>query len=289
MPELPEVETTTKDLNKKVPRRVFFAFWTDTPGMVKKPKNISQFKRELNKRKIEKVWRRGKNILFQLSKNKTLLIHQKISGHLLLGKWKRLKGGWQASSGVLADKVNSFIHLIFTFDNNQMLALSDPRKFAKVELWDTDKLLQSEFFQKLGPEPLEKNFTLEKFKQTIKNKTGKIKQVLMNQEIIAGIGNIYSDEILFKARVSPLRKTSELKEKELKQIYSAVKTILKQAIKLKGDSFSDYRTITGEKGRFQEKNAVYQKDGQKCRHCQTIIKKIKIGGRSAHYCPYCQK
>jgi formamidopyrimidine-DNA glycosylase len=289
MPELPEVETTTRDLNKKILKKIIFDFWTDSPKMVKKPKNISQFKKELDKRKIEKVWRRGKNILFQLSGNKTLLIHQKISGHLLLGKWKRLKSGWKASSRDLSDKVNTFIHLIFVFDNNQMLALSDPRKFAKVELWNTDGLLQSEFFQKLGPEPLEKNFTFEKFKQTLKNKTGKIKQVLMNQEIIAGIGNIYSDEILFKAKINPLRKANELKEKELKQIYSATKTILKQAIKLKGDSFSDYRTIAGKKGRFQEKNAVYQKDGQKCRRCGAIIKKVKIGGRSAHYCPRCQK
>ncbi|MBU0546595.1 MAG: bifunctional DNA-formamidopyrimidine glycosylase/DNA-(apurinic or apyrimidinic site) lyase [Patescibacteria group bacterium] len=288
MPELPEVETTVRDLKKEILKRIFFTFWTDSPKMVKKFDSISQFKKELYKRKIENVWRRGKNILFQLSGNKTLLIHQKISGHLLLGKWKREKGSW-VSSGALADRVNSFIHLIFIFDNDQMLALSDPRKFAKVELWDTDKFLQSEFLQKLGPEPLEENFTLGKFKQIIKNKKGKIKQVLMNQEIIAGIGNIYSDEILFKAKINPLRKANELKEKELKQIYLAIKTILKQAIKLKGDSFSDYRTITGEKGRFQEKNEVYKKDGQKCPRCQKIIKKIKIGGRSAHYCSHCQR
>jgi len=289
MPELPEVETTVKDLNKKILKRILFVFWTDAPNMIKKPKNIEQFKKEIKKRKIEKVWRRGKNILFQLSGNKTLLIHQKISGHLLLGKWEKKKNKWQASSSPLSDRVNSFIHVVFIFDNKEMLAISDPRKFAKVELWDTEELLQSKFFKKLGPEPLEKDFTFEKFKKIINSKTGKIKQVLMNQEVIVGIGNIYSDEILFKAKVSPLRKSNELKEKELRQIYSATKFILQKAIKLKGDSFSDYRTITGQKGSFQDKNEVYQKDGQKCRRCKTVIEKVKLGGRTAHYCPHCQR
>ena len=288
MPELPEVETTVRDLRQRVLGRTFINFWTDSPKIIKKPPNLKKFKKGIKGKKIKKIERRGKNILFQLSENKTLLIHQKISGHLLFGKWKKKKGSWQAPSGSLADKINSFIRVIFIFQNNQMMALSDLRKFAKVELWDTTELLESEAFRKLGPEPLERNFTFKKFKQTLVNRKNKIKQALMNQEIITGIGNIYSDEILFKAKISPLRRVNNLKEKELRKIYSAIKSVLKQAIKFKGDSFSDYRTIVGEKGEFQERTRVYQKTGERCPRCKTIIKRIKIGGRSSHFCPKCQ-
>ncbi len=111
----------------------------------------------------------------------------------------------------------------------------------------------------------------------------------MNQEVIAGIGNIYSDEILFRAKVHPLRRVNSLKPEELKRIYLAIKVILKKAVEMKGDSFSDYRIPSGEKGGFQEKTKVYQREGEKCFNCKTQIKRIKIGGRSAHFCPQCQK
>jgi len=288
MPELPEVETTVRGLRQKVLGRTFINFWTDSPKIIKKPSSLKKFKKEIKCKKIKKIERRGKNILFHLSGNKTLLIHQKISGHLLFGKWKKKGDSWQAPPGPLADKINSFIRVIFVFKNKQMMALSDLRKFAKVVLWDTIKLLESDSFRKLGQEPLERSFTFKKFKQALANRKNKIKQALMNQEIIAGIGNIYSDEILFKAKISPLRTVNSLKEKELRKTYSAIKSILKQAIKSKGDSFSDYRIITGEKGEFQETTKVYQKTGERCPRCKTIIKRIKIGGRSSHFCPKCQ-
>jgi formamidopyrimidine-DNA glycosylase len=289
MPELPEVETTVRGLKRKILNRIFFVFWTDSPKMVKKPNNIKAFQKEIKGKKIEKIYRRGKNIIFQLSGNKTLLIHQKISGHLLFGKWEKSGKGWQAFPGPLSDRVNSFIHMVFVFDNGKMMALSDPRKFAKTELWNTDEFLKSDFMQKIGPEPLDESFTFDKFKKILLSKKGKIKQVLMDQNVIAGIGNIYSDEILFQAKVYPLRRSNELKDGELKKMYSATKSILKKAIDLKGDSFSDYRTITGEKGEFQNSNKVYQRDGQKCVVCKSIIQKVRIGGRTAHYCPHCQK
>jgi len=289
MPELPEVETTVRGLRKKVLKRTFVDVWTDFSKMIKKPKSFNLFKKEIKGRKIEKVWRRGKNILFDLSGDKTLLIHQKLSGHLLFGKWKKQNNNWQAPSGSLSDRVNSFIHLLFVFKDGQMLALSDLRKFAKVELWNSAQFLKSEQFKKLGPEPLKKDFTFKKFKQVLQNRKGKIKSVLMNQEVIAGIGNLYSDEILFYSKVHPLKRTSELKEAELKKIYLGIKKILTKAIKFQGDSFSDYRKVTGEKGGFHERVKVYRKTGQKCSRCNTVIQRIKVGGRSAHYCPKCQK
>jgi len=289
VPELPEVETTIRQLEKKVLKRTFIDVWTDWSKMIKKPKSFKQFRKEIKGRRIEKVWRRVKNILFELSGKKTLLLHQKIAGHLLFGKWTKKGNAWQSSPGPLSERVNTYIHLLFIFENGQMLALSDLRKFAKAELWDNKALLESRVFKKLGPEPLEKDFTFEKFKGAFKGKRGKVKQVLMNQEVIAGIGNIYSDEILFRAKIHPLKPVFTLKNQELKRIYLTMKRVLKRAIKLQGESISDYRIPSGEKGRFDIVRKAYRRTGEKCSRCGTLIKRIKVGARSAHFCPKCQK
>lgn len=310
MPELPEVETTVRDLNKVILGRKIKDVWFDFKKMIKKPKSSEQFKKEIKGKKIQKIWRRGKNILFDLSQSKTLLIHQKLTGHLLLGKWKLEKRGWQAKgSGPLAeDPRNRFLHLVFWLDDGRMLALSDLRKFAKVELWDSKKLKESEGLKNLGLEPLERGFTYKKFKEVLTGKRaakgplrprseaseprqrrGKIKQVLMDQKVIAGIGNIYSDEILWKAKIHPSKNVSKLSEGELKRIYKSMQKILKKAIKVKGESISDFRRISGEKGGFDSWRKAYRRKGEKCSRCSTIIKRIKLAGRSAHFCPKCQQ
>lgn len=294
MPELPEVETTVKGLREKILGRIFFDVWTDFAKLIKKPKDFKEFKKEIRGKKILDIRRRGKNIIFVLSENKSLLIHQKLTGHLLVGQWIFNKGAWRAKTkGPLQDKINSYIHLLFAFDNGQMLALSDLRKFAKVEFWKTEELENSEGMRKLGPEPLERSFTFEKFKEALKNylklkRRGKIKQVLMDQNVIAGVGNIYSDEILWRAKIHPFKETSKLSGRELKKIYRYLKEVLRKSIILKGESFSDFRTPSGEKGRFDSIRKVYQREGEKCSRCKTIIKRAKIGSRSAHFCPKCQ-
>lgn len=288
MPELPEVETTTLELRNKVLKRTFLDVWTDFPKIIKTPKNFEEFKRKIKNKKIEKIWRAGKNIIFDLSGNLSLLIHQKLTGHLLYGKWEMKNGKWQAiEKGPLKeDPMNRFLHLIFRLDSGEQLALSDLRKFAKVELAKSEDIKKE--LSSLGPDPLEINF--KEFKQALAEKRkGKIKQVLMNQEIISGVGNIYSDEALFEAGVHPFKDTSKLKEDDLKRIYQALKKILKKAIELKGESISDYRTPAGKRGEFDKLRKVYRKEGEKCSHCGTIIKRIKIAGRSAHFCPTCQK
>lgn len=287
MPELPEVETTVRDLKTKVQGRTFINCWTDFSKIIKKPKDFNQFKKEIKGKKIKKLWRRGKNILFELSDNKTLLIHQKLTGHLLIGNWKLHKGKWQSlKTGPLQEKINSYIHLIFWLSRNLMLALSDLRKFAKVELLNEESLKKE--LSSLGLEPLEKSFTFRKFQEILKGKRGKIKQVLMDQTVIAGIGNIYSDEILFKAKIHPFKDVSKISATELKNIYQAMQRILKKAIEVKGESISDYRTISGEKGGFDPLRKVYRREGEKCPRCGTIIRRTKLAGRSAHFCPKCQ-
>lgn len=295
MPELPEVETTVRDLQKTGAHNLlcarFIDVWTDFKKLIKKPKNFAEFKKEIIGKKIQKIWRRGKNIIFDLSENCSLLIHQKLTGHLLYGKWELKKGEWKSkTSGPLDDPMNRFLHLIFWLDNDRMLALSDLRKFAKVELWDRERLNQSEEMKRLGPEPLEKDFTFEKFKEVLeKKKKGKIKQVLMDQTVIAGIGNIYADEILFEAKIHPFKDISKLTRFDLVRIYQAMKEILPKAIELGGESISDFRRISGRKGGFDSLRKVYRREGEKCTRCATLIKKVKLAGRSAHYCPQCQK
>jgi len=292
MPELPEIETTIQDLKKIQPPILgsrFVNVWTDFKKIIKRPKNFEDFRKKIKGKRIEKIWRRGKNILFDLSENKILLIHQKLTGHLLVGTWILKSGIWKPKEKkFLEEKINSYIHLMFSLDNGQMLALSDLRKFAKVELWDKDELINSSEFKSLGPEPLEKFFTFEKFKEVLPKK-GKIKQLLMDQTVIAGIGNIYSDEILWESKIHPFKDVRELNEDELKRIYQAIKKILLTAIKLKGESISDFRRISGEKGGFDLERKVYRKEGEKCSRCGTIIRKVKLASRSAHFCPTCQK
>jgi len=287
MPELPEVETIVRDLDREVRNRTFLDIWTDTKSLIHED-TFESFKKKIVGKKILKVRRRAKNILIDLSDDYVLLIHQKITGHLLLGKWKLKGDKWIAEEdGPLScDPMNRFLHVIFLLDDKRQLALSDARKFAKIELWKKEEL--EEELKELGPEPLEKGFTVEKFEKLFEKKKGKVKQVLMDQNFIAGIGNIYASEILFESKIHPEEDVSKLDKNDLKRIYNATRRILQKSIELKGDSFSDFRTIYGEKGKTQEIVKVYQKEGEKCPRCGGLIKRIKQGGRSSFFCPKCQ-
>jgi len=265
MPELPEVETITNDLKKFLPGLKIRGIRTDIPAF----KNL---KKELVGKKILKIERRAKNILIGLSADKTLLIHLKLTGRLLYGK----------------NFHDRFIHLIISLSNGQKLVLSDLRKFARAEVLGTKEIASK--LEKLGPEPLAPSFNFKKFQEVLKNKRGKIKQVLMNQEIISGIGNIYSDEILWEAGIHPLAQVEKLNEKKLKKIFSALKKVLKKAVKAKGDSVSDYLRPSGKKGNYQNFQNAYQMTGKKCKKGDGgVIERIKVGGRSAHFCPLHQK
>jgi len=289
MPELPEVETIVSGLKKRILNKSITDVWTDFAKLVKKLK-FPEFKKEIIGKKILDVKRRGKNILIFLSQGKVLLVHQKMTGHLLVGEWQQSEGKWKARiKGPLSDdSANRFLHLIFWLDDGRQLALSDLRKFAKVELFDEKEIKEDESLKNLGPEPLEKSFTFDKFLKLFQARRGKIKKVLMDQTVIAGIGNIYSDEILWAAKIHPLRDVSEIKKEEFKKIYRFIKEILKKAIKAGGESISDFRNVEGNKGMFDKYRMVYRREKEKCSRCGTIIKRIKLGGRSAHFCPKCQ-
>ncbi|MEI6581021.1 MAG: bifunctional DNA-formamidopyrimidine glycosylase/DNA-(apurinic or apyrimidinic site) lyase [bacterium] len=297
MPELPEVETTTKGLKKHVLGLKIIKVWTDLDTKDKRKNdtvaNLSYFnlfKKEIAGRKILSVERRAKNILINVSGDKTILIHMKMTGHLLYGKYKFLKkeNRWVPDkAGPLKDPYNRFVHVVFTLSNKKSLTFSDARKFGKITLIKTKETSTSKHLRGLGPEPLDKNFDFKKFKERLAQKPkGKIKSVLMDQSVISGIGNIYSDEILWLSGIHPERMVSKIKDREFKKIFISMKKSLSKGITLGGDSMSDYRNIHGLPGKFQLHHNVYRKTGEKCKKpkCSGIIKRIKVGGRSAHFC-----
>jgi len=301
MPELPEVETIVRDLRKKIIGRKIESVWFDSPRQIFLQKKMADsklarapqidiFERRIKGLKIIDVQRRAKNILIYLSDDQMLLIHQKMTGHLLYGKWN-IAGKKLSSSlkGAMQEKVNDYIHFILSFDNGWQLALSDLRKFAKVIFASRENIENLKEIKELGPEPLEKNFDFKNFEKIIGNKSGKIKQVLMDPYVISGIGNIYSDDILWEAKIHPFRPAKSLNKKELKSTFLAIKKILTQAVKLRGTSISDYRDVEGKKGYYVDKRRVYRREGEKCLRCKSEIKRVKMGGRSAHFCPKCQK
>jgi formamidopyrimidine-DNA glycosylase len=289
MPELPEVETIVNGLKQEVLKGTFVDIWIDAPSLIKHP-SVENFKKQIIGKKIIDVKRRAKNILFCLSDGYVLLVHQKMTGHLLVGEWIKERNGWVAKEkGPLTDDpMNTFLHLVFFLDSKKQIALSDVRKFAKVELWKKEDLLNSKDFSSIGPEPLDPSFTFEKFESLFVKKKGNIKQVLMDQKFIAGIGNIYASEILFEAKIHPQSLVENLSEDDLKVIYKNIQKVLKKGIEVHGASQSDFRDIHGEKGGFQKIAKVYAKEGQKCPGCEGTIKRIVIGQRGTFFCPKCQ-
>jgi formamidopyrimidine-DNA glycosylase len=278
MPELPEVQTTVDGLNKTVKGRVikdvsttYNSKYYANKDEIKNPLFFKKFKNQVLNQKILKAERRAKNILIHLSNGLTILVHMKMTGYFHYDPQKE-----------------EFVRLKFMLDNGKTLAFSDMRKFAKVTVLHTPSIHESIHLRDLGPEPLEVNFTFLQFKKCLMTKgKGKIKQVLMDPCVIAGIGNIYSDEILWRAGVHPLSIVEKIPEKKLKLAFTAMKEVLKKGIDFGGDSMSDYKNINGEKGQFQDHHQAYKRNKQKClkKGCKGILERVVIGARSAHFCP----
>jgi formamidopyrimidine-DNA glycosylase len=285
MPELPEVETTKNDLAQKAVSQKIQGFWIGVPSRVSF--FIDKAEKSIINRTIESFERKGKNIVIHLSGGFSILIHQKISGHLLWGRWQKKGNEWIPWDEKLSERVNSFIHFIIFLDSGDMIVLADPRKFFKVEFWKKEDLMNSKAIKELGPDALE--ISLKEFKERISGRKQEIKKLLLNQSFVSGVGNIYSDEILWHARISPMRKASCLKEKEKEVLYQTMRKILIKALEVKGDSVSDYRLITGEEGGYQKFHKVYQRENQPClRKDGGVIQRKKFGSRHLRYCPNCQ-
>ncbi|MFZ2193502.1 MAG: DNA-formamidopyrimidine glycosylase [Candidatus Moraniibacteriota bacterium] len=284
MPELPEVETIISDLNKKIKGAVITDFWSDFSKAIK-GSTLEKFKREMRGKKILKAERVGKNILINLSDNKTLHIHLRMTGHLLVkDKSKKL------NQKNFADKVNQYIHHIWKLDKDKTLEFSDLRKFATITLFDTNEISNYLADKKIGIDALDKKFTFVIFNQLLNAKPKMpIGIFLLDQSIISGIGNIYRSEILFASGVLPERKNESLNKIERKKIFVNTEKILKLAIKMRGTSDSDYRDSSGAPGHFQKMLKVYRKDKTPCSKCGNILLRKKMAQRSVFYCANCQK
>ena len=286
MPELPEVETIVRELRRKLPGLRLKDAWADWPKSLRQAGGLPHFRKQIKNKKILSVRRRAKYIVLDIEGSKTIFIHQKISGHLLYGKWSLKNGKWVSKiAGPLRnDPKNQHIRIVLGLSNGYQLALADLRRFGKFILVDDDKVQDLKEIRELGPEPLE--ITFSEFNKRFEKKRGRIKQMLMDPRFIAGIGNIYSDEILWRANLHPLSRVENLKENDIKNLYRETKLVLTLAIKRQGSSMDDYRTPSGKKGSFQNVQRAYHRTKEKCaRRDGGIIERLKIGGRSAHFCP----
>jgi len=287
MPELPEVETLRREL-KIVKGKVIKSAQVKVSKLVK-PLTPVKFQNKIKNKKILEINRRAKLLVIKLSGDLFLIIHLKMSGQLIFkGKLGRVVAGGHPQPGGLDNLPNKFTHIIFSFKDNTKLYFNDMRKFGWMRLVDKSGL--EKLSEEFGPEPLEKSFSFFKFTQALNRYPNrKIKQVLMDQSLIAGIGNIYADESCFCAGVLPSRIVEKIKPNEAKKLYNCIIKILKLAVSKKGTSANTYITLDGSKGGMQPYLKVYGRQGMSCKKCKAKIKKIKQNGRGTHFCPKCQK
>lgn len=287
MPELPEVETIKRDLEKVILNKKITAVEIRKNKIVRG--NLADFIKNIKGKKFIKISRAGKLLIFHLSNGFFLLTHLKMTGQLIYKKKEKITaGGHKLSDGDLKDLPNKYSHIIFTFTDKSRLFFNDMRQFGFMKLANETEKIKKE--GEYGLDPLSLSFTKKNFLKILENKKGKIKTVLMKQDLIAGIGNIYADEICFEAKVRPDRKLENLTKKEKEKIFLLCRTILKKAVKYKGTTFRDFRNGDGRPGGFAKFLKVYQKEKGICPNCRkSKIEKMKVGGRSARFCPNCQK
>ncbi len=285
MPELPEIETIRSGLSRFVLNKEIFAFKFFDKKLC--PDCKANFRGD----SFSMVERIGKLLVFSFKKSDLkLLIHLKMTGQLIFCNYKKiiLAGG---HSDKRKDDFNcdSLRHLRFeiSFKDKDKLCLNDARRFAYLKIVNNVNFL--EIKKRFGLEPLEKEFNFLSFSLLLEKRARKnIKAFLLDQSLIAGIGNIYADESLFASRISPLRKVASLNNKEKKSLFLNIKRILKLAVEKRGTTFSDYLDLEAKSGSFLRLLKVYARDGQKCKKCDSLVKKIRLVGRGTHYCPACQ-
>ena len=268
MPELPEVETVKNTLKKHVLGKKIIKVDV-LYNIIDKP-SVEEFKRLVKNQTIIDIKRRGKFLMFELN-DYYLLSHLRMEGKYFID-----------------GNITPHDHVIFYFDDG-ILKYNDTRKFGRMYLIEKDKVYTEKPLCCLGLEPWDEKLTSEYLMNKIKNKRLPIKSILLNQSIITGIGNIYADEILFKSRINPLKKGSEISINESNSIIKYTRDILKEAIKLGGTTIKSYESSRGVHGKFQHNLLVHNHKGELCKICNSIIIKIKVNGRGTYYCSKCQK
>lgn len=307
MPELPEVEYTARQLRGAIVGATIskaLVFWERTIGHP----DVPDFLAEIADRCIPGVRRRGKFLIVDLSGELILTIHRRMTGNLLL-----LPPGWEIDTslkttdpvawnikgpsfrpGSTASTMNGtsladllYCRVCFNLADGRRLLFTDPRKFGRIGLWPSER--EQEALEGLGLEPLSDEFTVDALAKALAGRKGAIKQVLLDQGVIAGLGNIYADEALYYAGIHPLRRANSLTPAEVEGLYEGIITVLTLGIEHGGTSFSEYRDLWGEAGDNYNHVRVYHRQGKPCERCGTPIERIVLGQRSTHFCPTCQK
>jgi len=287
MPELPEVETIRRDLAAKILHKKITKVEVAKDKIVRG--STAKFKDDLVGKSFASVNRRGKLLIFDIASTDTyLLVHLKMTGQLIYqSSDERVAGGhpWPEFDTKLPDK---HTHITITFSDKSKLYFNDLRQFGFMKIVNEKQL--DVVVAKFGIEPLTPDFTLDNFRKVFVGRKAPLKAVLLNQNLIAGLGNIYADEICFAAGVRTSKSVDRLTNKEKEALYKSAEKIIKQAIKYRGTTFRDYVDSQGRTGNFVDKLKVYGRSGDLCLKCHKFnIKKIKTAGRGTHYCPGCQK
>jgi formamidopyrimidine-DNA glycosylase len=272
MPELPEVETVVRSLRDTVQDKTIKSIRLDSPKI--DSDNPPGWLDILRGKRLISIRRRGKNILIDLSGNYTLWVHLKMTGHFY----------WLDDSHPI-DRHDLMI-ISFKSEKNT-LRFNDYRRFGRVRLFKTDEISNQKGMAELGPEPLEIN--VNDFIALFKTRKRMIKPALLDQTFIAGLGNIYADEVLFSCRINPFKSTDKMSAKKLAELHRTVQSVLKKAIQFMGTTVDSFAGVNGKPGQYQKYLKIYGREGQPCDICGTKVRRVKIGSRSAHFCPRCQR
>ncbi len=273
MPELPEVETIRKTLSQLVLGKTIDDVSVYWPNIVQYP-DEEEFRILLRDETIERISRRGKFLLFYLT-DYVLVSHLRMEGKYKLQ--------------VREDTLTKHTHIVFHMKDGTDLRYEDVRKFGTMHLFPIGEELQRKPLQTLGPDPFEEAYTLDYLLNRFKKTSRTIKACLLDQTIVSGLGNIYTDEVLFLSKVHPERRANSLSKEEVERIYTHAKSVLEAAIKLGGTTIRSYVDGQGEMGMFQQELYAYGQEGEPCFYCGDSIEKIKVAGRGTHFCPTCQQ
>jgi len=279
MPELPEVETIKSDLCKTVCGEKIVRVLIHNAKVIRQPAP-AEFKKSLQGLRIKRILRRGKLLILELSNNKFLTVHFKMTGQLVLRRPLSIK----QNRSLIPDPVKAITRVTFCLNSGLTLDFNDQRLFGELRLIDDWKKLK--FIQSLGPEPF--NLTLVGFKDMLSKKKTAIKPLLLDQTFICGIGNIYAAEILFHAKINPQAPAQSLGSKKQGILYQEMRKVLKSAIKHGGSSVDDYVRVSGKNGDYARFHRVYRRAGKPCFVCASLIKRITQGSRGTYFCPKCQ-
>lgn len=288
MPELPEVETIRAGLNKLLPDKVVKDVWYDwDKSFPNAPADVARF---LVGAKVEKVRRRAKVLIIELSSGWALIIHLKMTGQLVfVGKNQRFGAG-HPGKDLVGELPAKSSRVVVDFTDGAKLFFNDQRKFGWMRLMPALEIPEIDFFKKFGPEPLDDDFTVDKFiERLMRRKNSNIKAALLDQTVVAGIGNIYADESLWAAKIHPSTLAGKVSKAKLVLLYNAIRDVLNLSIKKGGSTDKNYVDAQGKTGSYLSFANVFRKEGRPCPRCGTPIEKIRVAGRGTHICPRCQR